>query len=136
MLLLLHNGTYDKVGGYQKCCTTCQGGDTKIILTLRTLWCLIGLVCFSFLFFFCTFIVIIDFISKYFFKKDCNKFKIFQVNHFSSQSESSNSTFFFFFFQALLKFLPIFSICLFSPILNYFQWFFKMFSKFVSLINV
>ena len=86
--------------------------------------------------FFCTFIVITDFISKYFFKKDCNKFKIFQVNHFSSQSESSNSTFFFFFFQALLKFLPIFSIFLFSPILNYFQWFFKMFSKFVSLINV
>lgn len=37
---------------------------------------------FFFLFFPFSFILVTDFISKSFFKKDCNKFKVFQEKHF------------------------------------------------------
>ena len=40
-----------------------------------------------------------------------------------------------FFLPTSSQILPIFSIFLFSTILNYFQWFFSIFSKFASLID-
>ena len=58
---------------------------------------------------------------------------LWACNAFSSRSESSKSTFFF--LPTSSQILPIFSIFLFSTILNYFQWFFSIFSKFASLID-